>query len=860
MMIELHVLGSTKLRREDGAFDHSLPKGPKRLAVLIYLLLARPRGFHRRDKLTAVFWPEMGQKSARNALSNMLYHIREALGKEILTNRGTEEISINREKIWCDAVAFEEALEEDELQKALDLYHGDLLPAFHVTDVSNEFMSWIDSERERLLRQAAESAWKLAEQAVEADNPTSARRWAKKAVSYSEFSEEIYQRLIELLYRIGDHSGVLKAYDEFVKLIREEWDMEPPNKLKVIVEKINEQAPEKSDQPTESSTKHSPNIPATAHPETPRKSSQSSPELGVAAKTGGLNQERTPYRRWVTVAGILLIVVVAGWMVWSGVSVPDSAPPAVSERSIAVLPFTYLGAEDSTDYFSLGMTEEILSRLAQVGDLSVISRTSVMQYQNTEKSLREIAEELGVAAIVEGSVQRVGNRVRIHAQLIDASTDHHLWSESYDRELKNIFAVQSDIAKSIAAELEAALAPEVEERINHIPTEDLIAYELFLRGRIFYNRSTKETNNKAIELLRQALRRDPDFALARAALAEAYAKDAWNFGANVQWADSAIGEAVQAVAMAPNMGDAHAALGFARMTAGRFSKAETSLERALELNPSDWGALNDIGIINLQMGHIADAIRNWKQALKGDPGRAYGYRFNLALAYRILGLLDRAEQGNCASLAMEPDFVLPVVNQAHVELFKGDPAGAMNTVESLTSEDESNPYALQSAGWILILAGEHKWAREPLERAYTLSPDAAGEGYVRVRLGYTLWQAGERERALKLFGEFERFAAEQIKKGNEYGMLPYSMAAIYAVRGEKDLALRWLEQAVVEAGWPYELTTIHDPMLASLHDDKRFQSIVDRMRKRNEESRRQLEQSEADSHTNWLLLEKDNQK
>src|SRR5699024_4977838 len=182
---------------------------------------------------------------------------------------------------------------------------------------------------------------------------------------------------------------------------------------------------------------------------------------------------------------------------------------AITEHSLAVLPFSSLGIDDSTDYFSLGMTEEILSRLAQVSDLSVISRTSVMQYRDTDKSLREIAEELGVTAIVEGSVQHAGGRVRVHAQLIDAETDHHLWSESYNRKLKNIFAVQSDIAKAITRKLEAELAPEVEERMERVPTEDLVAYELFLRGREYFHRTEKEENRAGIDLLRQAIKRDP---------------------------------------------------------------------------------------------------------------------------------------------------------------------------------------------------------------------------------------------------------------------------------------------------------------------------------------------------------------
>jgi tetratricopeptide (TPR) repeat protein len=280
------------------------------------------------------------------------------------------------------------------------------------------------------------------------------------------------------------------------------------------------------------------------------------------------------------------------------------------------------------------------------------------------------------------------------------------------------------------------------------------------------------------------------------------------------------------------------------MAAGRFTKASAAYERAIELNPNDWGAVNDLAIVYLQTGRLAAAIQQWKRVLKGNPASAHGVRFNLALAHRVLGLLDRAEQGNRSALALKPDHVLAMVNQGHVDLFQGDTTAVIAMAERLAREYESNPYALQSAGWLLIFVGELERARAPLERAYALSPTASGEGYVRVRLGYVLWQAGERERATQLFDDFERFANEQIEKGNEYAMLPYSLAAAHAARGETEQALEWLEQSV-DRGWPYELTTVHDPLLTSLRGDERFQSLVAQMRARNALMRETLAQAEG---------------
>lgn len=843
-MVELRMLGKTALRCDGDAADSFLA-GPKRLGVLAYLVLARPRGFQRRDELLPLFWPERGQTSARNALSNMLYHIRQELGRDVIMNRGTEEIGVQRHRISCDVLAFEDALDRGDCEAALTLYRGDLLPGFHVPDAAPAFDQWLDQERERLHHRAEEGAWACADEAEAAGDTSAARAWAKKAAGFAPFSDEAQARLIGLLNRTGDRAGAREAYEAFAERLRTQWDMEPTDELTARVETMGE---------------------APAATETPQ-ATRSPPESGAAASVpsdaSGREADRSPTPprapasdasafsslatadRWVLIGGAALLVLLSvglGWAFWSGGS-PEAPALDAEAPAVAVLPFTYIGAADSTDYFSLGITEEVLTRLAQVSDLSVISRTSVMQYRDTEKPLRTIGEELGAQAIVEGSVQRVGNDVRITAQLIDARTDRHLWSARYDRRLEDVFAMQSDIAKAIAGALEAELAPSVAERIERAPTDDLVAYELYLHGRDYFVRGTKEEIGTAINLLQQAITRDPSFALARATLAKAFARDAWAYGGEAWQADSALVEAERAAALAPDLADAHAALGRAHMAAGRFTKASAAYERATKLNPNDWSAVNDLAIVYLQTGRLAEAIQQWKRVLKGSPASAHGVRFNLALAYRVLGLLDRAEKGNQDVLTLKPDHVLSIVNQGHVDLFQGDTAAVVAAADRLVRDHSSSPYALQSAGWLLIFVGQPEQARAPLERAHALSPTASGEGYVRVRLGYVLWQAGERERAAQLFEEFERFANEQIEKGNEYAMLPYSLAAAYAVQGETEQALRWLEQSV-EGGWPYELTTINDPLLAPLRDDARFQALVDRMRERNATMRERLAQTE----------------
>lgn len=238
-MIELKVFGSTVLQENKKNVGYSILTGPKRLALLTYLVLHHPQGFVRRDELIAMFWPEFGQKNARNALSNILYHIRESLGKDIIINRGTEEIGSNNDKIWCDVIAFEKALEEGNPRKAFELYAGDLLIGFHMTKGTNEFQSWLDQERQRLRSLACKGAWEIAEREKDSSNFDAAKRWAAKAAGFEPYSEIAQKRFINFLKCTGNLSDALRVYKDFSRRIKEEWNMEPGLELQEIIENIN---------------------------------------------------------------------------------------------------------------------------------------------------------------------------------------------------------------------------------------------------------------------------------------------------------------------------------------------------------------------------------------------------------------------------------------------------------------------------------------------------------------------------------------------------------------------------------------------------------------------------------------------
>ena len=203
---------------------------------------------------------------------------------------------------------------------------------------------------------------------------------------------------------------------------------------------------------------------------------------------------------------------------------PSSSLSTDDRRSIAVLPLDNLSPDPENAFFADGIHDDLLTQLAKIGSLKVVSRTSVLEYRDSPKNMREIGRELGVATLLEGGVRRVGNSVRINVQLIDAKTDEHLWAETYDRELtaENIFAIQREMATSIAGELQATLAIEEVARIGVLPTQSTIAYDLYIRGRYFWNQRTEEGFNRALEYLNQAIEEDPNYALAYAGVASVY--------------------------------------------------------------------------------------------------------------------------------------------------------------------------------------------------------------------------------------------------------------------------------------------------------------------------------------------------
>ncbi len=492
-------------------------------------------------------------------------------------------------------------------------------------------------------------------------------------------------------------------------------------------------------------------------------------------------------------AALLLIAgVTVRQVTESGAAADDSsetvlAPPlgaaSVDGASIAVLPFENQSAEPENEYFSDGITDDIITQLAKIGGLKVISKTSVMKYRDRgNKSLKQIGEELSVAAILEGGVRRVGDRVRINAQLIDARTDRNMWAETYDQELTaaNIFAIQSDVALEIARALRATLAPEVSQRIERAPTTSLEAYDLYARGRYLWGQQTRESLEESVDLFQRAIAIDSTYALAYSGLSDSY-NAMWNlfFMSEAEALPKAKAAAETAVRLDPELARAHTSIGTIHQFEMRWDEARAELERALEL----------------------------------DPGDAQSRQVH-AFLLLILGLTDEALVEMRRSVQLDPLSVQSRTAYVTLLLFARDYEGAVEETANILEFEPQLDYLHYIQGFAHAKLGDLEEAIAAMNRANEINGNA---GFSRVGLAYIYALSDRREEALGILEEL---------KG---GLVPYrEIAYVHGALGDLDRAFEYLDRAFAEepASLSYIMT---DPTVDPIRDDPRYEALLEKL-------------------------------
>ena len=357
-------------------------------------------------------------------------------------------------------------------------------------------------------------------------------------------------------------------------------------------------------------------------------------------------------------------------------SIPSASAP---DKSIAVLPFDNLSDDKANAYFAEGIQDEILTRLAKVADLKVISRTSTQHFKSAPENLREIARQLGVMNVLEGSVQKSNDQVRVNVQLINALSDAHLWVDMYDRKLTDIFAVESDIAKTIADTLQAKLSGSEQRAIAARPTENTEAYQLYLQGRFFWNKRTAPDLRKAIDYFGKAVAKDPNYAQAYAGLAQSWLLlPAYGGGVPADCFSESEKAVKKALALDENSVDAHAALGDLKAVYYfDYPGSKAELERAIQLDPNSATAHHWLANQALEnMGQTGRALSEMKRAMELDP-LPLVINTNLGVAYYSAGEIDQAIQQLRRTVEMDGNFYFARWNLGVALELKGEPQEAM---------------------------------------------------------------------------------------------------------------------------------------------------------------------------------------
>lgn len=492
------------------------------------------------------------------------------------------------------------------------------------------------------------------------------------------------------------------------------------------------------------------------------------------------------------------------WLHSKGTAAVAVAAPSIPSKSIAVLPFQNLSKEEENAFFADGVQDEILTTLAKVADLRVISRTSVMQYKGPEKrNLKEIAQALNAAHVLEGSVQRSGSRVRVSAQLIDARTDAHLWAEQYDRDLADVFAIQSEIAQKIAQELRAALSPNEKAAIEAIPTRDMVAYDLYLRGKAISRQQTSprpEQVEEAIRLFDQAVARDPAFVPALCALVNAHLWVYWvafdQTPARLELATRALDAAAL---LQPNAGEVHLARAFYHYWGKReYDAALAELAHARRALPNDADAVYLTGTVERRKGRWADATHHFEAAAALDP-RNSNLQLELGgIFFQQRRYADAAQVLDRARAHAPNDFGLQSA-RANVDLAARADLRRMQEVLTGEAAKTANPARVAYLRMQLALdQRDYRAAQEALAAhpAKELNPTA---GYVVPREwfeGLIALGLGDKEKAQASFlAARERAATRVAARPNE--AIPLSVVAqIDARLGRKEEAISGAERAL----------------------------------------------------------------
>ncbi len=536
------------------------------------------------------------------------------------------------------------------------------------------------------------------------------------------------------------------------------------------------------------------------------------------------------WRRPVLAAGIVVIIlagIAAAAYLWSGRRTGGRPDAADRRRIVAVLPFRNISADTAQQYFSAGMTEEITSQLAKVASLRVLGRSATAQYDTVANRLQRMASDLGVGSVVEGSVRLAGDRVRIDVELTDVQSGQSLWSDQYQRQIADIFAVQDDVAIQVTSALQAALTPSEAKRLAQAPTTSPAAHQIYLRARAL-NPTDRSENLAQAELLRQAIAIDTGYALAYAYLARNYMFR--GVGGEPEWIDSGFVAARRAVAMDSDLADGYFALGDVQSIRLKFADARRSYLRALELEPSHDGAMADLANVYTALGRYDEALDWALRSAQLDPNHPHA-PYHVGLPLIALGddsatarYLHAAERKRPAELRVQGLL-------AWLDMRRGAPAAALARARKMVADNPDNTEGRPILAELAFLAGapDAEQLLQPLVEADPETPSQYDAEGLRSMFALTLRQHGDGGEAADLWRQSAAAARQQLAAGAEGPAAQMELAAINAIQGNTNEAMDWLEKGY-RAGWKDARQVGLDPFFAPVRQDPRYRAVLANMR------------------------------
>ncbi len=767
-MKQLKLLGGASIDAGDGASPAITGRAVQRRRIALLALLAvRARSGLSRDKLIAYLWPDSDSERGRHLLSDSVYRINQELGSETVLAVG-DELRLDCEAVGCDVLEFENAVGERDFARAAGLYAGPFLDGFFLSECV-ELERWIEQQRDRLARIYLSVLEALGAAASAAGDRDAAVAWWRRAATQDPYSSRIALRLMEAHAVAGNRPSALQHAQIHAALVRSDFGTEPDAEVVAYAERLKrgaEQAPAVA-------------APVDAPPTV----------VHVDQPVGPRPRPRTG--AWWLAGGALAAAALVALLVRT--KPPASADVAAAQaaaadtvRSIAVLPFVNLSTDTENEYFADGMPDELTAALDRVEGLKVAARTSAFAFKGKPTDIREVAERLRVGSVVEGSVRKDAGRIRIAARLIDATTGYRLWSEEYDRELRDILTVQGEIARAIATALQQRMAPEPNEQLARDIKRDPQAYELYLKGRFAWHQRTEQSLRAARELFEAAVARVPSYARAWAGLGDAYAVSSfYDYVPPRNGYPRAEEAARRALSLDSTLAAPYATIAYVNLYYHwNWPVAEASFQRAIRLAPEYSTAHQWYGNFLTAMGRFDEANAAFQRASETEPlsliaAAAAGWSRYYARAY------DEAEQHFIHTLELEPSYEL-----AH--LWRGQ---------------------------AYDVRGRSADALAELTRAVHLSKRSS---LTLAALAHALAASGRRDSARHLVAEIEAraLAAQYVPS--------YEIAKVHIALGDTAQGLAWFERAYHERAHSMVFLKV-DPQLAGMERHARYAALLERV-------------------------------